>query len=350
MDVLDLFFELREAAAAGLRVLGFVPFVPFMPFAPFTAPICGLCLLGREVCGLENTGDGSGWNLGDLATVEFMVGVTCPSDMVSRRLGCGFLELAASGSRKPSIPGSSTSISEPPCAPWATWGDCGNLISEAGVAGEPRTRACARLPALCDRVEGDLPAEFSIGRGGGAMSDKCSGEIEPFSESSVLAVDRDELVPFERSSWGFDGSSMSPKVWGGIAVLEIFFPLLGFTIGDCLTLRALGRCCFWADFLLCFLCGNEPFAPERVSRLVSIGELVVSECRWSYTEVCSFCACKAGELKGLKYAPGTVYSGIVKCASSGVTAGETSGVKAISCCSFTCIRYRSNIACCWGSD
>jgi hypothetical protein len=31
------------------------------------------------------------------------------------------------------------------------------------------------------------------GRGGGAMSDKCSGEIDPFSDVSVLLIDFVEL-------------------------------------------------------------------------------------------------------------------------------------------------------------
>jgi hypothetical protein len=42
---------------------------------------------------------------------------------------------------------------------------------------------------------------------------------------------------------------------------------------------------------------------------------------------CWLCAFSAGDVSGLKYAPGTVKSGIWKRASWGVTAGETSGVK-----------------------
>lgn len=111
---------------------------------------------------------------------------------------------------------------------------------------------------------------------------------------------------------------------------ELFFPpLRGLLIGDCRTERVLrGFCC--NAFLLGFLERiTELPGAEWLSRLRSIGEFVDPECRWSYAEACSFCACRAGELKGLKYAPGTVYSGMLKCASRGVTAGDTSGVKAI---------------------
>lgn len=41
------------------------------------------------------------------------------------------------------------------------------------------------------------------------------------------------------------------------------------------------------------------------------------------------CASRAGDVSGLKYSPGMVYSGKRKCVSSGVTAGETKGVKFI---------------------
>jgi hypothetical protein len=41
---------------------------------------------------------------------------------------------------------------------------------------------------------GDLPADPGSGTGGGAISERCSGDIELFSESSVLAVDCDEFA------------------------------------------------------------------------------------------------------------------------------------------------------------
>ena len=146
---------------------------------------------------------------------------------------------------------------------------------------------------------------------------------------------------------------MSMRVWAEIVAEEPFLRLLGLTIGDCRTLRVVRGFC--KDFLLVFLEREIELAgAECESRFMSMGEFVDPDSRWSYIDGCSFCACRAGELKGLKYAPGTVYSGILKWASRGVTAGETSGVKAIcldksavyatSClfqrqtsCSFTCI-------------
>lgn len=50
-----------------------------------------------------------------------------------------------------------------------------------------------------------------------------------------------------------------------------------------------------------------------------------------YTERCVrwFWASKAGEVRGLKYSPGTVYSAARCWLSTGVTAGDTKGVKGI---------------------
>jgi hypothetical protein len=52
--------------------------------------------------------------------------------------------------------------------------------------------------------------------------------------------------------------------------------------------------------------------------------------RWSYACEGSFCAWSAGDVRGLKYAPGTVKEvSTGKLGSNGVTAGETRGVNAI---------------------
>lgn len=192
------------------------------------------------------------------------------------------------------------------------------------------------------------------------MSERCSGEIDPFSDSSVLAAECEELVPLGRAICRWEGSNISPRACTGRDVAEPFFPFRGLTIGDCRTPRTLRG--FGGAFLLDFLDKiTELAGAEWESKFISIGEFVVPECLDSYTVDCSFCACRAGELRGLKYAPGIVYSGILKCASRGVTAGETNGVKAIydmsvevlssigtqlTSCSLACIRYLSYIARC----
>lgn len=151
------------------------------------------------------------------------------------------------------------------------------------------TFACARFVAVCPRIAGDLVVEEILGSGGGAISDKCSGDIEPFSDSSVLTAERDESVPCDCPDCRCEGSSISPNTWAGIVEVDSFFPLLGFTIGDCRTLRVDGRGCFWVVFFTCLL-GNITVLPcaEWLSRFRSIGELVVPESRCSYTEECSF--------------------------------------------------------------
>lgn len=67
------------------------------------------------------------------------------------------------------------------------------------------------------------------------------------------------------------------------------------------------------------------------SMSISIGEFVACvECLPSNEASGSFCACNAGEVKGEKYAPGTVYwVSTGKCESRGVTAGDTNGVNDI---------------------
>lgn len=237
-------------------------------------------------------------------------------------------------------------------------------INEAGVAGEPSAaKRSAALEFFCAGIYGDRPADDGAGSGGGAINDRCSGDIEPFSDSSVLAVEWDELFGFEPATVGFEGSRISPRAWAGIFVVEPFLLLRGLVMGDCWTFRAPRP--FGGGFLPALERMVVLGGAELESRFISTGELVVFECIRSKVEVWSLCAWRAGELRGLKYAPGTVYSGMLKCASRGVTAGETSGVKAIyalsvehnpahgiklTSWSLTCIRNLSYIACCCGSD
>lgn len=96
-------------------------------------------------------------------------------------------------------------------------------------------------------MKGDLPAVPGGGTGGGAISERCSGDIDPFSDSSVLAAEWEELVAFERVICGFEGSVMSPNACADIVVLEPFFVLRGLTMGDCRTPRV--ERCFCGAFL-----------------------------------------------------------------------------------------------------
>jgi hypothetical protein len=235
-------------------------------------------------------------------------------------------------------------------------------INEAGVAGEPSAKRSAAIEFFCAGIYGDLLADDGGGAGGGAINDRCSGDIEPFSDSSVLAVEWDELFGFERATLGFEGSRISPRAWAGMFVVEPFFPLRGLVMGDCWTFRAPRPFC--GGFLPVLERMVVLGGAELESRFISTGELVVFECIRSKVKVWSLCAWRAGELRGLKYAPGTVYSGMLKCASRGVTAGDTSGVKAIYALSVRhdlahgmrltswslCIRNLSYMACCCGSE
>jgi len=128
---------------------------------------------------------------------------------------------------------------------------------------------------------GDLPADPGGGTGGGAISDKCSGDIEPFSESSVLAVECEELVSLPTCGWA--GSSISPRAPSageGITVVALFLPLFGLTMGDCRTTRVLRG--FGGTFLLDFLARIvELDGADCESRFMSIGEFVVPEQRGS---------------------------------------------------------------------
>jgi hypothetical protein len=116
-----------------------------------------------------------------------------------------------------------------------------------------------------------------VGIGGGAISDKCSGDIDPFSDSSVLGAESDEEGSFLLAGLDCEGSMISLRAW---AVIDPFFDRFGLTIGDCLTervARGLDR-----DFLLAFLDKlPELFEAEIESTIISIGELVVAESLWS---------------------------------------------------------------------
>lgn len=113
------------------------------------------------------------------------------------RGGRGFEGLAGSGRLKPSIVLSSSSPRL--LTAGDIWPALASLIREAGVAGDIEfavTICCTPEYPFCPGRKGDLPAEPGVGSGGGAISDKCSGEIESFSDPSVLALDREE-------SWAF---------------------------------------------------------------------------------------------------------------------------------------------------
>jgi hypothetical protein len=101
-ELLDLFFDPR-AAVWGVFLQA--------PSVPFIASICGLWLAEADIPGRVTAGEGNGWNPGVLAPVALSVGVAWPSECVSSRESGGLLKFAASGNAKPSIPGSSTSIS-----------------------------------------------------------------------------------------------------------------------------------------------------------------------------------------------------------------------------------------------
>jgi hypothetical protein len=139
------------------------------------------------------------------------------------------------------------------------------------------------------------------------MSERCSGDMDPFSEFSVLGPESEELGSFVLV--GRDGSTISPRAGDTI---EPLFDRFGLTIGDCLTARVARG--FDNAFLLAFLDKTpELFEAECWSTFMSMGEFVVAVSIWSKADACcSFCARSAGELRGLKYAPGIVYSGILK--------------------------------------
>ena len=123
-----------------------------------------------------------------------------------------------------------------------------------------------------------------------------------------------------------------------MTVLEgCFFLDWGFMAGDWRTARAGFLVDVDVVFLLDFFPGAGPLAEVTLvllSMFMSIGDVVseVSDPRRApYTDrwVAWCWASSAGEVRGLKYSPGMVYSGMRNCASTGVTAGDTNGVNII---------------------
>ena len=118
-------------------------------------------------------------------------------------------------------------------------------------------------------------------------------------------------------------------------LVDGLFLLWGFIDGDCLTVRPElfdTEAAFRFDFRAAI--ELELTVGVLNSMLASTGDVVseVSELRTAPLTECWFaclCASKAGEVRGLKYSPGTGYSGYWNWVSTGVTAGETKGVKII---------------------
>lgn len=100
-------------------------------------------------------------------------------------------------------------------------------------------------------------------------------------------------------------------------------------MGDCRTFAFLGRVVLLLRTFLERSPGFVGAGGDSIS--MSTGEFVAWVERLPSNEASgSFCACNAGDVKGLKYAPGTVYwLSTGKCESRGVTAGDTRGVNDI---------------------
>lgn len=166
--------------------------------------------------------------------------------------------------------------------------------------------------------------------GGGGMSERFSGDTDPFSSDSSVAMFVG-IVSRDRSSppLVIFVSVISLKTWDTKAGFDAVFRRCGFDIGDCRTplfrldLAALFfRVFFDKSDALLWLAGRSGFGTSG-----EFVEVLFALC--SYPVAGSVCACSAGEVRGLKYAPGTVYAASTgKLGSRGVTAGETSGVKA----------------------
>jgi hypothetical protein len=76
-------------------------------------------------------------------------------------------------------------------------------------------------------------------------------------------------------------------------------------MGDCLMDDVFDL--FAAPFLVFFMASAEDDAIPDDSRSIRPGELVDADpCLLSYAATVSFWACRAGDVRGLKYAPGTV--------------------------------------------
>jgi hypothetical protein len=162
----------------------------------------------------------------------------------------------------------------------------GIRISEAGVAGDielPDIICCTLGWLFCVVRYGDFLTELDDGNGGGAMSERCSGEMELFSEDDSLPLLR---ISGEAGDVLFDcsaGSTSSDSASADIVVLVIFL-LCGFTTGDWRTAR-FGRGLVGAflpappreGFLL--LVPEEFAGGGRMSRFISDGEVADDSAR-----------------------------------------------------------------------
>lgn len=187
--------------------------------------------------------------------------------------------------------------------------------------------------------KGDGLADLGLGIGGGGMSINvlswsASGDTELVcSESVVPGVADDDVGSAGNGSCCCSCSAASTNSLSTCSFMsgvEAVFFRCGLVIGDC---RTLDFPFLGALFLAFFVVSAEPvMKPPRgeLSMLSFTGLVVIERCVCSYDTMLSFCACNAGDVKGLKYAPGTVnWASIGKCVSSGVTAGDTSGVNSI---------------------
>jgi hypothetical protein len=148
------------------------------------------------------------------------------------------------------------------------------------------------------------------------MSDNMgSGEMESVSEPLRLCG---TSKPLEGGRPPRASDTKSVTSFGGIKVETAVFRLPGFTMGDCRT-----RALLFADrgaFLLLVLLNLRPVScwvmagSSNMSMSTSAGEWpvelpegVACACRCACWWLCAF---SAGDVRGLKYAPGTVKSGI----------------------------------------
>lgn len=167
------------------------------------------------------------------------------------------------------------------------------------------------------------------GLGGGPISERGSGEMESVSELSRLSRASIPLNRLPRAS-----SNKSDTSFGGIKEETVAFRFPGLTMGDW-RMRT-GAAERGAPLLLplSFLpdCSSEAKADSSsmsMSILTGDAPAELPEVAGYWGRGCGWpCAVNAGDVKGLKYAPGTVVmSRERKWTSWGVTAGETSGVK-----------------------
>lgn len=157
------------------------------------------------------------------------------------------------------------------------------------------------------------------GFGGGPMSDKGSGEMDEVSELSRLRVGSS---PLQDGRVGFDlwaSSTSSLTSLGGIKDDTVAFRRLGFTMGDCrirvVAVDARGALLLLLRNFRPSLSGCATAASPSMSTSTSAGDVpaelpevvywLAFATAWAWA-CWGFCAFKAGEVNGLKYAPGTV--------------------------------------------